>query len=284
MLPRTPAVVREEWRSRTIWPQRERWHSLKLLVRETSQCRLKEHYHTTLADDLMYMHYTHEPTPRAPPRVTRGLYDAEDPYTKNRFNPLAGGDRFVRKRLPPTTVENNIRLERIVLHSFQKESIGNRSLLLGTIAAFRALSGESKLSGGRHTSKGVQIVRGRKTVGGWIRPGVPCGVKVELKGDKMYDFLGTFVEFVLPRLRDFSGFQMEAQSRNPHRQSAVSGVVSVGLNPAAMALFPQIEVNVDAYQKMYGFHINFITNAQGQGAQNLARALLSGFQVPFKRA
>ncbi|KZV80775.1 ribosomal protein L5, partial [Exidia glandulosa HHB12029] len=254
-----------------------------LMVRETGQSRVKEHYHTTLADDLMYMHYIHESTPRSAPRVTRGLYDAEDPYTKNRFNPIAGGDRFVRKQLPPTTVENIIKLERIVLHTFQKEAIGNRSYLLGCIAAFRALSGESKYSGGRHTSKGVQVVRGRKTVGGWIRPGVPCGVKIEIKGDKMYDFLGTFVEFVLPRLRDFGGFQMEPPSRNPHRQSAVTGVVSLGLNPAAMGLFPQIEVNVDAYHRMYGFHIHFITNAQGQGAQNLARSLLSGFQVPFQR-
>lgn len=284
-LPRTPAVVREEWKARTIWPQRERWHSIrKLMVRETSQCRLREHYQTTLADDLLYMQYVHEPHPRAPARVVRTIYDAADPYTKNRFNPVAGGDRFVRKRLPPSTVENVVRLERIVLHTFQKEAVGNRSMLLGCIAAFRALSGETKLGGGRHTSKGVQIVRGRKTVHGWIRPNIPCGVKVELKGDRMYDFLGTFVEFVLPRLREFAGFGMEPPSKILRRQSAVTGVVSVGLNPAAMGLFPQIEVNVDAYHHMYGFHIHFITNAQGQGAQNLARALMSGFQVPFHRA
>jgi len=47
--------------------------------------------------------------------------------------------------------------------------------------------------------------------------------------------------------------------------------------------FPQIEVNVDSYPKLYGMHIHFITNATGMGAQDRARALVSGFQMPFLR-
>ena len=50
-----------------------------------------------------------------------------------------------------------------------------------------------------------------------------------------------------------------------------------------MGLFPQIEVNLDSYPKSYGMHIHFITNATGEGAQNKARQLLSGFQIPFAR-
>ena len=45
--------------------------------------------------------------------------------------------------------------------------------------------------------------------------------------------------------------------------SGVSGVVSFGLPPEAMGLFPQIEVNLDSYPKSYGMHIHFITNATG---------------------
>ncbi|KAH7101768.1 ribosomal protein L5 [Auriculariales sp. MPI-PUGE-AT-0066] len=281
---RTKAVVREEWRSRTVWPQRERWHNMKIMVRETSQSRVKEHYNRTVADNMMYMQYLHEEKARGAPVVPRGLFDTTDPYTKNRFNPIAGGDRFIRKRLPPSKPENVAKLDKIVLHTFQKEAIGNKSYLLGCIAAFRALSGESVQSGGRHTGEGIKILRGRKTVGGWIRPGIACGIKVELKGDRMYDFLGTFTEFVLPRLRDFNGFQMEPQSKLMRRQSAVSGVVSVGLHPSAMGFFPQIECNVDAYPKMYGMHIHFVTTTKGQGAQNLIRGLMSGFQIPFRKA
>jgi large subunit ribosomal protein L5 len=50
-----------------------------------------------------------------------------------------------------------------------------------------------------------------------------------------------------------------------------------------MGFFPQIEVNLDAYPKTYGMHIHFITNAKGVGAQERARQLLSGFQIPFVR-
>jgi large subunit ribosomal protein L5 len=129
----------------------------------------------------------------------------------------------------------------------------------------------------------VQIVRGRKAVSGWIRPGIPCGVKVELRGQKMYDFLATLLDFVLPRLRDFQGIVIPPRRSNRETPSTVSGVVEFGLPPIAMGFFPQVEINLDAYPKNYGMHIHFVTNARGKGAQNKARALLSGFQLPFIR-
>jgi large subunit ribosomal protein L5 len=211
------------------------------------------------------------------------MYDPENPYTKNRVNPPIGGDQLGRKEAPPTTPDNVTCLKRISIHMMHKEALNNRSSLLGPIMAFRALSGETDGGGGRDTSEGVQITKGKKTVGGWIRPGVPVGVKVDLKGPKMYDFLGTLVEFVLPRLRDFNGIIMPPASATMKSPSAVSGVVSFGLPPEAFGFFPQLEVNVDSYPKAYGMHIHFVTNAEGFDAQNRARALLSAFQVPFIR-
>jgi len=164
-----------------------------------------------------------------------------------------------------------------------KEATANRSNLLGAIMALRALTGETYHGGGKHAVQGIQIVRGKKSVGGWIRPGVPIGVKVDLKGQSMYDFLGTLVEFVLPRIRDFPGLILPPPSASANSPSAVSGVVAFGLPPNAMGFFPQIEVNLDAYPKPYGMHIHFVTNATGLGAQNRARALVSGFQIPFVR-
>jgi large subunit ribosomal protein L5 len=99
----------------------------------------------------------------------------------------------------------------------------------------------------------------------------------------MYDFLGTLVEFVLPRLREFNGVQLPPSSASVNTPAGVSGVVSFGLPANAMVFFPQIEINVDAYPKLCGMHIHFITNARGVGAQDKARALVSGFQVPFIR-
>ncbi|KAA1473846.1 ribosomal protein L5 [Dentipellis sp. KUC8613] len=256
---------------------------VNLTVRDTHLVRFGEHYHNTLQDDLLYMTYKHESGPRPEPRKIRLTYDPEDPYTKLRRNPPVGGSRLGSKLAPPSTPENVVRLERISLHMMAKDAIASKQNLLGPIMAFRALSGETQRGGGRHLSEGVQIVKGIKTVGGWTRPGLPLGVKVDLKGPKMWDFLGTLTEFVLPRLREFPGVLLPAGSSNMNTPAGVSGVVSFGLPPEAMGFFPQIEVNLDAYPKPYGFHIHFVTNATGTGAQNRARQLLSGLQIPFTR-
>jgi len=231
----------------------------------------------------MYMTYQHEHLPRPAPRQIRLKFDPNNPYTKNRHNPPVGGSQIGKKPAPPCSPSNVIKLEKVVIHTMMKEALQNKSNLLGSMMALRALTGENHKAGGQHAVQGVQIVRGKKSVGGWIRPGVPVGVKVELKGQSMYDFIASLVEFVLPRLREFNGVVLPPQSSSVHSLSAVSGVVTFGLPPAAMGFFPQIEVNQDAYPKMYGMHIHFVTNASGLGAENRARALVSGFQVPFIR-
>ncbi|KAF4617838.1 hypothetical protein D9613_005702 [Agrocybe pediades] len=256
---------------------------VKIVTREFAPCRLEDHYHTTLRDDLMYMTYTHEIGERPPPRQIRLKFDPNDPYTKHRHNPPVGGSQVGKKPAPPCTPENTVRLEKIQLHTMVKEAVQNKGQLLPAIMQMKALSGETFQGGGHHAVEGVQIVRGKKAVGGWVRPGIPIGVKVDLKGQAMYDFLGTLVEFVLPRIRDFNGVVLPPQSSSSNTPSTVSGVVSFGLPPNAIGFFPQIEVNVDAYPKLYGMHIHFVTNATGVGAQDKARALLSGFQIPFVR-
>ncbi|KAL0960992.1 hypothetical protein HGRIS_005987 [Hohenbuehelia grisea] len=276
---RAPKVTKNlRKNSRTLLPQPH----VPVVIGDIAPCRVMDHYYTTLQDDLMYMTYKHETTPR-PTREIRLTFDPSDPYTKNRYNPPVGGSQIGKKPAPPVTPENVAILERIQIHTMIKEAIGSRQTLLPAIMAIRALTGETYKGGGRHTSEGIQIVRAKKSVGGWIRPGVPVGIKVDLKGPAMYDFLGTLVDFVLPRLRDFPGVVLPPQSSSVNSPSAVSGVVSFGLPPAAMGFFPQIEVNLDSYPKSYGMHIHFVTNATGLGAQNRARALLSGFQVPFVR-
>lgn len=258
-------------------------HVKDLILRDTHACRLSDHYHTTLADDLMYMTYFHESGPRPPKRTIRLQYDPENPYTKNRVNLPVGGSQFGKKPAPPTTPDNVVQLERLVLHIHVKEALSSRQALLTPIMMLRALSGETERGGGRHTKKGVEVVKAVKSIGGWGRKGAPVGCKVELTGPKMYDFLSTLTEFVLPRLREFNGIVLPPASSNMQTPAGVSGVVAFGLPPEAMGFFPQLEVNLDAYGKLPGMHLTFITNAEGQGAQNKARALLSGFQVPFVR-
>ncbi|KAI0035208.1 mitochondrial 50S ribosomal protein L5 [Vararia minispora EC-137] len=254
-----------------------------VVVRDAYISRLGEHYHNTLQDDLMYMTYQHEFGPRGPARIIRPRFDLNDPYAKNRHNPPVGGNRVGRKIAPPTTADNVVRLERIQIHTMIKDAIHSRQNLLGAIILLRQLSGQTERGGGVYGQEGVQIVKARKSVAGWTRPGLPLGAKVDIKGPEMWEFLGTLTEFVLPRLRDFNGFLLPNPSANMKTPAAVSGVYSFGLPPAAMGLFPQVEVNLDAYPKSYGMHIHFVTNAEGFGAQNKVRALLSGYGFPFAR-
>ncbi|KAG6335619.1 hypothetical protein ID866_3476 [Astraeus odoratus] len=254
-----------------------------IALRDIGPCRLRDHYYATLQDDLMYMTYVHESGPRPTPRQIRLRFDPSDPYSKNRRNLPVGGNQLGKKPAAVSSPDNVVQLDRIVLHTMQKDAVNNRSGLVGAIAAFRALSGETENGGGRSSRTGVEIVRGKKSVSGWVRPGIPLGCKVTLKGPKMFDFIATLTEFVLPRLREFNGIVLPPASSNMRTPSGVAGVVSLGLPPEAMGLFPQIEVNLDSYPKPIGFHIHFITNAEGAGAQNRARALLSGFQIPFAR-
>ncbi|KIK61549.1 hypothetical protein GYMLUDRAFT_42546 [Collybiopsis luxurians FD-317 M1] len=271
---------------------------VNLRVREYAPCRLLDHYHTTLSDNLMYMNYSHtleSSLPSKAPREIRLRWDPSNPYSKFRQNEPVGGTRWSKVPPEPSTPENITRLEAIQIHIMSKEALTSRSNLLGVIGALRALSGETEAGGGALAKgvKGVEIIRGKKQVGGWIRPGVPVGAKVTLKGHAMYDLIACLTEFVLPRIRDFHGIPLPAPISGPNsylpassnavKPSDVAGVVSFGLPPAAMGFWPQIEVNLDAYPRTYGMHIHFITNAVGVGAQERARALVSGFQIPFVR-
>ncbi|TFK24392.1 60s ribosomal protein l7 [Coprinopsis marcescibilis] len=258
---------------------------VKLITREFAPCRLEDHYHNTLQDDLMYMTYKHEPEgTRKAPRQIRLKFDPENPYSKFRANPSVGGSQLGKKPAPPSTPDNVVRLEKIQIHTMVKESIASKANLLAPLMMVRALTGETERGGGQHAVEGIQLVRGKKSIGGWLRQGIPAGVKVDLRGQSMYDFIGTLTEFVLPRLRDFNGVVLPPQSSSVNTPSAVSGVVSFGLPPQAMVFFPQLEVNIDAYpDHLPGIHIHFVTNATGVGAQDRARALVSGFQIPFAR-
>ncbi|KAF9517265.1 hypothetical protein BS47DRAFT_1314558 [Hydnum rufescens UP504] len=247
----------------------------------THPSRLADHYNHTLAPDLLYLHYSHVPSGSLPPVPQP---DPSDPYQRHRKTPALKGNRPLRPAAPETTPENVTRLERIILHTMVKEALTNKNTLWPAAMAFKAISGESYHGGGRLSTQGVQIIQSSSGVAEFkVRAGLQIATKVEMRGEKMYEFIGSLVDFVLPRLRDFRGVPMPVASSSSTSASATAGIVSFGLPHTAMGLFPQIEVNVDAYPRMSGMHIQFITNARGKGAQDRARALLSGFRIPFIR-
>jgi large subunit ribosomal protein L5 len=165
-----------------------------------------------------------------------------------------------------------------------KEAIKSNTALWPAAMQLKALSGESYHAGGRLSSEGVQFIKSMSGVAEFkIRAGLQIAAQVEMRGEHMWEFIGTLVDFVLPRLRDFRGISLPPASASSTSASATGGVVSIGLPPTAIGLFPQIEVNVDSYPKTHGMNIHFVTNARGQGAQARARTLLSSM-LPFVRA
>ncbi|EIM20444.1 ribosomal protein L5 [Wallemia mellicola] len=264
MLSRTAAILRQQ---------------PSFYVGATHQPRLKSHYENTLAPALLYMNYNARDQPQTKPLPS---WDAQDPYTAHRQQPRPRGNRDPLPNPTVPSAKKNIKLEKVIIHTMVKESIVNKGALLSAIMALQSISGQAQHSGGDFNTTGVTVCKARKGVAQWkIRQGMPLSVKVELTGDKMYDFVDALTEFVLPRMRDFSGVSLPPVSADPKSPSASSGVFQMGLPPAAMSLFPQIEAAFDSYPRSHGMDIKFITNYKGYGAEAKTRALMSGLRIPF---
>ena len=113
------------------------------------------------------------------------------------------------------------------------------------------------------------ICKAKKSVANFkLREGMPNGVKVTLRGDKMYEFLDRFFNLALPRVRDFRGI-------NPNSFDG-RGNYSMGIRE--QLIFPEIEY--DKVDKVRGMDICVVTTAK---TDEEARELLALMGAPFSR-
>ena len=113
------------------------------------------------------------------------------------------------------------------------------------------------------------ICKAKKSVANFkLREGMPNGVKVTLRGDKMYEFLDRFFNLALPRVRDFRGI-------NPNSFDG-RGNYSMGIRE--QLIFPEIEY--DKVDKVRGMDICIVTTAK---TDEEARELLALMGAPFSR-
>ncbi|EJU03318.1 ribosomal protein L5 [Dacryopinax primogenitus] len=238
-----------------------------------------------IESDLLYLLYDpHMPADLPDPIVHIPLPNPDNPYEANRHLVRPKGGHLLRPNAKPVSPFTLPKLQKIVFHSYVKEAAHNKSALVPAIAAARAISGSTREGGNIPGLSGVQLVYSRRSLPTWrLREGVAIGVKVEMRGEQMWAFLNSLIEFVIPRMRDFKGFALPTSSSSPNTPNNISGTVSVGFPPTAMGLFPQIEINFDNYPRMYGFHVQFVTDQRGKGAQDRARQLMSAFRIPFVR-
>ena len=102
-----------------------------------------------------------------------------------------------------------------------------------------------------------------------LREGMPIGVKVTLRKNKMYEFVDRFINIALPRVRDFRGVNSKSFDGN--------GNYALGLKE--QYVFPEIEYdNVDSVR---GMDIIFVTSAK---SDEEAKELLNGFNFPFNQS
>lgn len=101
-----------------------------------------------------------------------------------------------------------------------------------------------------------------------LRKGVPIGVMVTLRGDKMYEFLDRLVTVSLPRVRDFEGI----------KTTGFDGRGNYNLGIKEQIVFP--EINIDKVNKINGMDITFVTSAP---TDKEAMSLLKSLGLPFKK-
>lgn len=119
------------------------------------------------------------------------------------------------------------------------------------------------------TGQKALITKSTKDISNFkLRKGMPVGVMVTLRGNKMYEFLERFITSTLPRVRDFRGLE---QSRGFDGR----GNYTMGIKE--QIAFP--EISIDKINKITGMDITFVTNTN---SDQDALSLLQEFGLPFK--
>ncbi|MBR3632870.1 MAG: 50S ribosomal protein L5 [Elusimicrobiaceae bacterium] len=114
-----------------------------------------------------------------------------------------------------------------------------------------------------------QVRRAKKSISNFkLREGMPIGVRVTLRGARMYEFMERFINIACPRIRDFQGFNPSFDGR---------GNLNLGIKEHY--IFP--EIDVEKSPKAYGMNITFVTSAKNDQDGNL---LMQYMGMPFKKS
>lgn len=151
------------------------------------------------------------------------------------------------------------RLEKITVNVGVGEALQNARALDATVKDITAITGQKPI-----------ITRARRSISTFrLREGNPIGVKVTLRGDRMYEFLDRLVNIALPRQRDFMGVP----------RTAFDGRGNYALGLREQLIF--VEIDYDQIDKVRGMEVSFVTSAR---TDEEGRALLDLFGMPFARA
>lgn len=150
------------------------------------------------------------------------------------------------------------KLEKIVINVGAGEAKDNAKVIDAIMTDLAAITGQRPL-----------VCKARKSVANFkVREGMNIGVKVTLRGERMYEFLDRFLNIALPRVRDFRGI-------NPN---SFDGRGNYNMGVKEQLIFP--EIDYDKIDKVRGMDICFVTTAN---TDEEARELLTLMGAPFAK-
>lgn len=163
----------------------------------------------------------------------------------------------LKKEFNYSTVMQVPKLEKIVINMGIGEGSKDDKFIEAAVKDLEIISGQKAV-----------VTKARKSIAGFkLREGQPIGVKVTLRGEKMYVFMEKLIRVALPRVRDFRGVS----------KGAFDGHGNYTLGIKEQLIFPEIEY--DNVLKIRGMDIVFVTTAK---TNEEAESLLKAFKMPFR--
>ena len=150
------------------------------------------------------------------------------------------------------------KLHKIVLNMGVGDAVTNAKNLDEAVEELTLISGQKPL-----------VTRAKKSIAGFrLREGMAIGAKVDLRGERMYDFLDKLINVSLPRVRDFHGVSTRS----------FDGRGNYTLGVREQLIFP--EINYDNVNRVRGLDIVIVTTAD---SDEESRELLTQFGMPFAK-
>lgn len=161
------------------------------------------------------------------------------------------------KEFAYTSVMQVPKLEKIVVNQGLGQATADKKIIEVAINEMTTITGQ----------KAVATLSKKDISNFKVRKKMPIGVRVTLRGVRMYEFLERLVRVALPRIRDFKGIENKLDGR---------GNYTLGIEE--QIIFP--EINIDTITKLLGMNITFVTTAK---TDEEGFALLKEFGLPFKK-
>ena len=164
---------------------------------------------------------------------------------------------MLMKEFGYSTVMQAPKLQKIVLNQGLGIAVADKKIIEVALNEMTTIAGQKAVA-----------TASRKDISNFkLRKKMPIGVRVTLRGDRMYEFLERLVRVALPRIRDFKGIENKLDGR---------GNYTLGIEE--QIIFP--EINIDAINRLLGMNITFVTTAK---TDEEGFALLKEFGLPFKK-